>query len=80
MASRSSKEWRGTLNGKITVVATFSDGGGNNVLSFMRSQLSFIGMNVLGRQILTHLNKSQDEKSLQAVCAELIKLSSIQIF
>lgn len=73
--SRSSKNWREHLNGKTAVIATFSAGGGHGVLSSMRSQLAFVGMNVLGRQILTHFNKPLEESSLQAVCEELIKLS-----
>lgn len=73
--SRSSKDWRENLNGKSAVIATFSAGGGFGVLQTMRNQLAFIGMNVLGRQILTHFNKPLDEDSLNAVCKELLKLS-----
>lgn len=73
--SRSSKDWREHLNGKPAAIATFSAGGGMNVLVTMRIQLSYIGMNVLGRQIQTHFNKALDEKSLDAVCSELLKLS-----
>jgi chromate reductase, NAD(P)H dehydrogenase (quinone) len=73
--SRSSKDWRQYLNAKPAAIATFSGGGGFNVLLAMRTQLAFIGMNVLGRQILTHSNKILDEKSLLAVSSELVKLS-----
>jgi chromate reductase len=73
--SRSSKDWRQYLNGKPAAIATFSGGGGFNVLLSMRTQLAFIGMNVLGRQILTHSNKVLDEKSLLAVNAEILKLA-----
>lgn len=73
--SRSTKNWRESLNGKPAVIATFSGGGGFHVLHAMRSQLSFIGMNVLGRQILTHPTKALDDKSLEAVCSELVKLA-----
>jgi len=73
--SRSSKDWRQFLNGKPAAIATFSGGGGFNVLLSMRTQLAFIGMNVLGRQILTHSGKALDEKSLTAVSSELIKLA-----
>ncbi|MFA5582785.1 MAG: NAD(P)H-dependent oxidoreductase [Bacteriovoracaceae bacterium] len=73
--SRSSKDWRAHLNGKPAVIATFSAGGGFGVLYTMRNQLAFIGMNVLGRQILTHFNKPLEPESLNAVCEELIKLS-----
>jgi chromate reductase len=73
--SRSSKDWRHYLNEKPAVIATFSGGGGFNVLLAMRTQLAFIGMNVLGRQILTHSNKAVDEKALHAVSQELVKFS-----
>ena len=73
--SRASKDWRECLNTKSALIATFSGGGGFNVLQAMRSQLSFIGMNVLGRQILTHSNKPLEESSLKIICQELIKHS-----
>lgn len=73
--SRSSKDWRHFLNSKPAAIATFSGGGGFNVLMSMRTQLAFIGMNVLGRQILTHSNKALDDKSLMAVTSELVKLA-----
>lgn len=76
--SRSSKDWREYLNGKPAAIATFSGGGGFNVLLAMRTQLSFIGMNVLGRQILTHSNKALDEKSLLIITQELVKVSSLR--
>lgn len=72
--SRSNKDWRKFLNGKPAALATFSGGGGFNVLLAMRTQLSFIGMNVLGRQILTHSSKGLDEKSLADVADELIRM------
>lgn len=76
--SRSSKDWREHLNGKPAAIATFSGGGGFNVLLAMRTQLAFIGMNVLGRQILTHFKKALDEESMKAVTKELVKLSSVR--
>jgi chromate reductase len=74
--SRSSKEWRSHLNGKPAAIATFSGGGGFNVLLAMRTQLAFVGMNVLGRQVLTHSGKALDEKTLHLVCQELVKISA----
>lgn len=73
--SRSTKNWRETFNGKPAVIATHSAGGGQSVLTSMRLQLSFIGMNVIGRQILTTPDKPLDENSLNAVCDQLIKLA-----
>lgn len=73
--SRTSKDWRQHLNGKHVAIGTFSSGTGLNVLQTMRTQLSFMGMNVLGRQIVTTSAKALDEKSLLAVCTELLKFA-----
>ena len=74
--SRSAKDWRTFLNGKAAALGTFSGGGGANVLQIMRSQLSFIGMNVVGRQVTGSPAKAVDEKSIQAVCTELVKIAN----
>ena len=71
-SSRSSKEWRKYFNGKQAVIATHSGGGGSHVLMHMRMQLSFIGMNVLGREILTSYQKPLNSESLQDVCQRLV--------
>lgn len=73
--SRSSKDWREGLNGKPAAIGTFSGGGGINVLITMRTQLAFIGMNVVGRQIVVSPQKALDENSLAKVADELLKLS-----
>ncbi len=70
--SRSTKSWRDTFNGKPTAIGTHSAGIGIYVLNAMRLQLSFIGMNVLGRQLLTNLSKPADEASISTICDELL--------
>jgi chromate reductase, NAD(P)H dehydrogenase (quinone) len=75
--SRTSKEWRECFNGKTAAIATFSGGGGQHALMAMRMQLSYIGINVLGRQIIAHAAKPADDRSLEAVSRELIKHSAL---
>lgn len=70
--SRSTKEWREVFNCKPAAIATHSAGGGLNVLTIMRLQLAYVGMNVLGRQIHTTLQKALDDNSLTEVCSQLI--------
>ncbi len=70
--SRSSKNWRDHFNNRPVVIATHSAGGGLNVLAAMRLQLSYLGMNVLGRQIHTTPQKVVDPASLEIVCNQLI--------
>jgi NAD(P)H-dependent FMN reductase len=72
--SRSGNEdWRSCFNEKPAAIATHSGGAGTHVLMAMRSQLSFIGMNVLGREILTNYKKQLNADSLTAVVSMLIK-------
>jgi chromate reductase, NAD(P)H dehydrogenase (quinone) len=71
--SRSTKQWREVFNMRPAAIATHSAGGGLNVLTIMRLQLAYVGMNVLGRQIHTTLQKVIEDKSLTEVCRELVK-------
>ena len=70
--SVSSDDWRLFFNGKKAIIATHSGGGGAHVLMHMRMQLSFVGMNVIGREILTNYKKPLNEDSLKAVIDQLI--------
>ena len=69
--SRASKDWHECFNEKKCLIATHSGGGGAHVLMSMRSQFSFIGMIVLGRQLLTNYNKELSEESLKASVRQL---------
>lgn len=71
--SRSTKNWRETFNAKTALIATASAGNGIQALSIMRLQLSFIGMNVLGRQIVSTMSKPVVETEVEAVCLQLLK-------
>ncbi|AUC60525.1 putative reductase [Cyanobacterium sp. HL-69] len=71
--SVSSDDWRGCFNGKPAAIATHSGGGGQYVLLAMRTQLSYIGMNVVGRSILTNGNKAFNPESAQEVIKQLVR-------
>ena len=73
--SRSSKIWREAFNTKPAVIGTFSSGGGLSMLTAMRSQLAYIGITVVGRQISVSTSKNLDEASLSDVCLQLKRLS-----
>ncbi|BAQ64337.1 possible reductase [Geminocystis sp. NIES-3709] len=72
--SVSGDDWRRCFNGKPAMVATYSGGGGQYVLLAMRSQLSYIGMNVVGRQIITNASKPFSIDSAKEVVKQLINL------
>ena len=68
-------DWRSYFNGKSAALATHSGGNGANLLSIMRSQLSYIGMNIVGRQIITNNRKPLNLESAQSVIKQLIKIT-----
>lgn len=72
--SRTGDDWREAFNQKIAAIATHSGGGGSHVLMSMRQQLSYIGVNVLGRTIQTNYSKTYNPDSGKAVVSELLKL------
>lgn len=71
--SRSTKNWRDTFNRKTGMIATSSGGGGISVLSILRMQLSFIGMNVIGRQIVSTFSKPVPQEEVETVCKEFLE-------
>lgn len=71
--SRSTKNWRETFNTKTGLIATASAGNGLQALSIMRLQLSFIGMNIIGRQIVSTMSKPATAEEVEAVCIQLLQ-------
>jgi len=71
--SVSGEDWRGCFNGKPAMIASHSGSGGQYVLLSLRSQLSYIGMNVVGRQIITNNNKPLNLDSAREVIKQLIR-------
>lgn len=69
--SRTGDDWREAFNGKMALIATHSGGGGAHVLMALRSQLSFVGANVIGRQILTNYSKELNIDSLKSCIDQL---------
>jgi NAD(P)H-dependent FMN reductase len=69
------EDWRNAFNGKYAAVATHSGGGGQKVLSAMRSQLQHLGTTVLARELLTHYQKALNPDSAKAVLEQLLSLS-----
>lgn len=67
--------WRDAFVQKPAVLGTHSGGGGQYVLTAMLNQLSFIGMNVIGRKLLTNFGKPLNEEAAKQALDELVKLS-----
>lgn len=72
--SRSTKNWRECFNNKSALIASASGGGGLQALAIMRLQLSFIGMDVMGRQILSTLEKPHKADHLTEICDRFLEM------
>lgn len=72
--SRSGNEdWRQCFNGKKAIIGTHSGSGGLHLLMGLRMQLSYIGVDVIGRQLHTHYKKELNKESLTSVVGQLLK-------
>lgn len=66
--------FRRCFNGKVAAIMSYS-GAGTNVLQIMRLQLAYLGVNVIGRQVLANASKPPKEESLHAIIDELLRLT-----
>jgi chromate reductase len=71
--SRSEKDWRGAFNGKPAALASFSGSGGIQALVAFRTQLSYIGLNTIGRQVRATYSQELNMEDVEAVSDLLIK-------
>lgn len=72
--SRSTKNWRETFNSKPAMIASFSAGSGVQALVIMRLQLSYVGMNVIGRTIQSTTGRLHKTEEVKDTCEALIKM------
>jgi len=66
------KDWRKCFNKKKAVLATHSGNGGLRVLAALRLQLSYLGMNIIGREIVTTFDKELNQNDLVDVIDQLV--------
>ncbi len=75
-SSRVGDNFRVLFSEKAVLNATFSGGGGMDVLSAMRVQFTKLGAVVMPREVLTNYGKPLNLESLQKTLKQLIKFSS----
>ena len=72
--SRSGTEdWRQSFNAKPVALGTFSGSGGIQALMFLRSQLAYIGADVIGRQVRATFQIELNRDDLEGVSLLLAK-------
>ncbi|MEA1881037.1 MAG: NAD(P)H-dependent oxidoreductase [Candidatus Marinimicrobia bacterium] len=66
------KNWRDAFNGKFALIATHSSSSGQRFLTAFRSQLEYMGTNVLARTISVTKEKPLKEDSVKRILQGLI--------
>jgi len=74
--SRIGDDFRALFNERPILIATFSGGGGDDVLNAMRVQFTKLGSLVIPRQVLVNYKSILRKESLVKTLHQLIKFSS----
>ena len=72
-------DFRYLFNGKPIAMATFSGGGGMELLLSLRIQLTHLGAQVVGRQLLSNNNKPAEDSSIQDLLERLMQMTPLQL-
>lgn len=70
-----SKNWRDAFNGKFALIATHSWGSGHRFISSFRSQLEYMGTNVLARSISVTKDNPLNEDSAKRILQSLVDIT-----
>ncbi len=68
-------DFRHLFNGRPIAIASFSGGGGMELLISLRIQLTHLGAQVVGRQLLSNHNKPPQDESIEDLLQRLIQLN-----
>ncbi len=72
-------DFRHLFNGRPIAMASFSGGGGMELLLSLRIQLTHLGAQVVGRQLMSNNNKPAKDESIQDLLQRLMQMEPIQL-
>ncbi len=75
--TKENDDFRSLFNGRPIAMATFSGGGGMNLLTSMRIQLTHLGAQVVGRQLLSNKEKPAKDESIKELLLLLLQLNPL---
>jgi chromate reductase len=73
------EDFRALFNGRPVAMATFSGGGGMELLLSLRIQLTHLGAQVVGRQLLSNHAKPAKDESIQDLLKRLLQCAPLQL-
>jgi chromate reductase len=72
-------DFRALFNGRPIAMATFSGGGGMELLVSLRIQLTHLGAQVVGRQLLSNYAKPAKDESIDDLLQRLLQMTPLQL-
>ena len=72
-------DFRSLFNGRPIAMATFSGGGGMELLVSLRIQLTHLGAQVVGRQLLSNHAKPAQDNSISDLVQRLLQMSPLKL-
>ena len=72
-------DFRSLFNGRPIAMATFSGGGGMELLVSLRIQLTHLGAQVVGRQLLSNHAKPAKDDSISEMVQRLLQTSPLEL-
>ena len=72
-------DFRSLFNGRPVAIATFSGGGGMELLLSLRIQLTHLGAQVVGRQLLSNHAKPPQDDSINDLLQRLLQMTPLQL-
>ena len=72
-------DFRALFNGRPIAMASFSGGGGMEILISLRIQLTHLGAQVLGRQLLANNNKPAKDETILDLLKRLMQMQPLKL-
>ena len=72
-------DFRELFNGRPIAISTFSGGGGMELLLSLRIQLTHLGSQVVGRQLLSNYSKPAKDESIADLLQRLLQMTPLKV-
>ena len=73
------EDFRHLFNGRPIAIASFSGGGGMELLQSHRIQLTHLGAQVVGRQLMSNQNNPATAASIQDLLIRLLQMQPLTL-
>ena len=72
-------DFRNLFNGRPIAIASFSGGGGMELLLSLRIQLTHLGAQVVGRQLMSNNSKPAKDESIEDLLKRLLQMQCLEV-